>query len=152
MLDIGQNEFAYKIAERALNSWKQEVEFSYNTFEMIQIETQCGGWFHQFSGLSSPIVIWNHAYYKKGTITTGYETWIEKKWLNEDKTEAEIVYTLNNKKENTIIVVMNSNYSYKVSINGKEVQFLEQVKGALEIPLLEEQGEIKVVKDEKENL
>ena len=62
MLDIGENAFAYKIAERALTSWKQETEFSYNTFEMMQIErTERGGWFHQFSGLSSPIVTWYHA-------------------------------------------------------------------------------------------
>ena len=92
MLDIGQNTFAYKIADRALSSWKQETEFSYNTFEMIQIETERGGWFHQFSGLSSPIVTWYHAYYKRGCITTGYETWVESQRFNEDYTEAVITY------------------------------------------------------------
>lgn len=48
MLDIGEGQFAFDIAHRGLNSWKQEIEFSYNTFEMIQIETERGGWFHQF--------------------------------------------------------------------------------------------------------
>ena len=38
MLDIGEGQFAFDIAHRGLNSWKQEIEFSYNTFEMIQMK------------------------------------------------------------------------------------------------------------------
>lgn len=149
MLDIGENAFAYKIAERALTSWKQETEFSYNTFEMMQIETERGGWFHQFSGLSSPIVTWYHAYYKKGSVTTGYETWIEKQWFSEDYTEAIIHYELNEKKKNGMIIVMDSDYDYQVFVNGKLVKYEEHADGALEISLSEKKGEIKVVKNEE---
>ena len=149
MLDIGENAFAYKIAERALTSWKQETEFSYNTFEMMQIETERGGWFHQFSGLSSPIVTWYHDYYKKGSVTTGYETWIEKQWFSEDYTEAVIHYELNEKKKNRVIIVMDSDYDYQVFVNGKLVKYEEHADGALEISLSEKKGEIKVVKNEE---
>lgn len=149
MLDIGENAFAYKIAERALGSWKQEAEFSYNTFEMIQIETERGGWFHQFSGLSSPIVTWYHAYYKRGCITAGYETWIDSQWFNEDYTEAVITYELNDKKKNMLILVMDSGYEYQVFVNGKLTEQEEHAKGALEIRLCEEKGEIKVIKNEE---
>lgn len=149
MLDIGQNTFAYKIADRALSSWKQETEFSYNTFEMIQIETERGGWFHQFSGLSSPIVTWYHAYYKRGCITTGYETWVESQRFNEDYTEAVITYEFNDKKKNTMIIVMDSDYEYQIFVNGKLMEHEEHVKGALEIRLYEEKGKIKVIKNEE---
>ena len=149
MLDMGQNAFAYKIADRALSSWKQGTEFSYNTFEMIQIETERGGWFHQFSGLSSPIVTWYHAYYKRGCITTGYETWVESQRFNEDYTEAVITYEFNDKKKNTMIIVMDSGYEYQIFVNGKVMEHEEHVKGALEIRLYEEKGKIKVIKNEE---
>ena len=41
-----------KLPKQPLHAWSQETDFSYNTFEMIQIESERGGWFHQFSGLS----------------------------------------------------------------------------------------------------
>ena len=39
MLDLGYGEFAEKIAKTALHAWSQETDFSYNTFELIQIES-----------------------------------------------------------------------------------------------------------------
>lgn len=148
MFDIGESEFAYQIAVRALSAWKQEVEFSYNTFEMIQIETERGGWFHQFGGLSSPIVIWYHAYYKKGTITTGYETWIEESRFDETYTEAYIKYRKLTNQENVIMVVMDSSYDYRITINGTAVSGRERVKGTIELLLPEETGEIVITKHE----
>ena len=148
MFDIGENNFAYEIADRGLHAWKQEVEFSYNTFEMIQIETERGGWFHQFGGLSAPIVIWYHAYYRPGTVTTGFETWLEQQQFCENNTQAEIRYTLNTKKNNCLIVVMNSSENYKVTINGRPACWEEHVKGALEISLEDEAGLIRIQKAE----
>ncbi len=148
MLDIGDSEMAFCIADRALHAWKQEVEFSYNTFEMIQIETERGGWFHQFGGLSSPIVIWYHAYYRPGTVTGGFETWIESSSFYEGHTQARITYRLNAKKRNTIIAVMDSGREYKVLVNGKPAQKAEHVKGALEIFLEDSEGEILIQSEE----
>ena len=58
MLDLGESDFAYKIAKTALDAWKKEVEYSYYTFEMMSITTGRGGWFHNFGGLSAPVNIW----------------------------------------------------------------------------------------------
>lgn len=149
MLDIGEIEFAYQIAQKALTVWKDEVEFSYHTFEMIQIESERGGWFHQFGGLSSPIVNWYHAYFCCGNVTSGYETWIESKVFTDNNTKAQIVYQLNDRKKNYMIVVMNSEYEYDVFINGVATQYEEHIKGALEIGLSEKQGEI-VIKRKNE--
>ena len=37
MLDLGETDFAFKIAETALEAWKKECEYSYYTFEMVNI-------------------------------------------------------------------------------------------------------------------
>lgn len=152
MLDIGDGDFAWQIAHTALSAWKQEADFSYNSFEMIQIETGRGGWFHQFSGLSAPISVWYHGYYKQGTVTTGFGTWIESKWFDEDCSRAKISFDVYEKQENRMIVVMNSAYSYTVEIKTPAsqapvpVQWTEHVKGALEIALPDGRGEILIQK------
>lgn len=144
MLDIGDTEFACKIAQTALSAWKQETDFSYNTFEMIQIETGRGGWFHQFSGLSAPISVWYHAYYKQGTVTAGFDTWIESVQYDQDHTEARIEYEIRQRKDNCILVVMDSAFEYNIEINGKPAKWTEHVKGAFEIRLAPEKGEVVV--------
>lgn len=144
MLDIGDTEFACKIAQTALSAWKQETDFSYNTFEMIQIETGRGGWFHQFSGLSAPISVWYHAYYKQGTVTAGFDTWIESVQYDQDHTEARIEYEIRQRRDNCILVVMDSAFEYNIEINGKPAKWTEHVKGAFEIRLAPEKGEVVV--------
>lgn len=152
MLDIGDGEFAWQIARTALGAWKQEADSSYNSFEMIQIETGRGGWFHQFSGLSAPISVWYHGYYKQGTVTTGYGTWIVSKSFGKDCTEGKISFDAYEKRGNMMIVVMNSAHSYTVKIRTPQsetpvpVQWTEHVKGALEIALPGGKGEILIQK------
>ncbi|MGN0315216.1 MAG: MGH1-like glycoside hydrolase domain-containing protein [Fusicatenibacter sp.] len=146
LLDIGENAFAFQIAERALSTWKQEVDFSYNTFEMIQIATAQGGWFHQFGGLSAPIVIWYHAYYQPGTVTAGFETWIRSTQFAENFSSARISYRIGTRKQNRLIVVMNSAYDYQVLLDGEMVPWEEQVRGALEISLVKDVGELVITR------
>lgn len=146
MFDMGETDFAFQIADTALSVWKQEAEFSYNTFEMIQIETERGGWFHQFSGLSAPIVIWYHAYFKPGTVTAGFDTWVEKRKFDEHYTSGEIEYSLEGEGEHVLLVVMNDLYSYDVYVNGHPARWSEHVKGALEIHLEMSQGKVIISK------
>lgn len=146
MLDIGEAEYAFKIAETALSAWKQETDFSYNTFEMIQIETERGGWFHQFSGLSAPIVVWYHAYYKKGTVTAGFDTWIDSTWFDDSFTKACVRYAVREQRENILLVVMDSAYDYNIEINGKPAEWTEHARGAFEIQLAPGQGEVVIKK------
>lgn len=144
MLDMGENDFAFRIAQTALYAWKQEADFSYNTFEMIQIETGRGGWFHQFSGLSSPIVIWYNAYFRRGSVTVGFDTWLEEQTFSEDCTEADIRYSIQNRRDNLLIAVMDSRFDYTVEISGQPAEVTQHVKGALEIRLRPEQGEVRI--------
>ena len=137
MLDLGERDFAFKIADTALQSWKKEVDHSYYTFEMLNIATGRGGWFHHFSGLSTPINIWANAYYRKGTISSGLNMWIDSQKFNDDYTNCEIVFE-NQASGNSsfVIVVMDEQKGpYKATYNGTSLSIFERVPGTLEILL-----------------
>lgn len=135
MLDLGENDFAFKIAQTALEAWKREVEYSYYTFEMLSITTGRGGWFHNFGGLSAPVNLWTAAYYKPGTFNLGFDSFCEKNEFNADKTAfyAEVAHY--NKKESVMLVVMNDENEYTVSINGEAAEFNKRLSGMFEIKL-----------------
>lgn len=73
MLDLGLPERARQIAFTALNAWKKETELSYLSCEHFIIASGRGAGWHNFSGLSSPMVNWFYAYFKPGTVTAGFD-------------------------------------------------------------------------------
>jgi len=134
MLDLGEADFAYKIAKTALEIWKREVEYSYYTFEMFNITTGRGGWFHNFGGLSSPINIWADAYYKKGTLSTGFDTMVMSHSFDSSCREfiCELKY-YGSGSAYSILVVMDDSSDYEVKINGEKAESCMREKGAYEI-------------------
>lgn len=124
MLDKGRADIARDIAHLALDIWKREVESTYYTFEMVNTVTGLGGWFHNFGGLSTPLIMWLKAYYSPGTVNVGFDTYLEKTVFNEDKTEAEIEFTCygENGKFN-LLCVMNENAEYTAAVDGEKVPF-----------------------------
>ena len=143
MLDLGESDFAYTIAKLALDIWKREVDYSYYTFEMVNVVTGRGGWFHNFGGLSTPITMWANAYFKAGTLNTGFDTWVDNVTFSESNTAltAKITYFGKNKKS-TVIATMNEKEDYKVLLDGQEAPFFERFKGTIEIPLCIEDNDI----------
>ena len=138
MLDLGETDFAYTIAKLALDVWKREVDYSYYTFEMVNVVTGRGGWFHNFGGLSTPITMWANAYYKPGTLNTGFDTWVDKSEFSDDNSRLEAEFThFGNSKNFTFIAAMNDeeNKKYKVLLDGKEIAYNERFGGTLEISL-----------------
>lgn len=136
MLDLGETDFAFKIAKTALDAWKREVEYSYYTFEMFNITSGRGGWFHNFGGLSTPINIWTNAYFKPKTLSTGLDTMVMNSQFNDDATEAEfsLKYYGNNEKY-SVIAVMNDSFDYSVTLNGENTEFSIRDNGIIEITL-----------------
>ncbi|MBQ9516494.1 MAG: hypothetical protein IJR60_00255 [Eubacterium sp.] len=134
MLDNGDADFAFAIADRALEMWKVETEFSYNTYECFGIETRRGGWFHNFGGLSAPICIWANAYYKPQTVTTGLDVWTDYQKTTENSAEIKFKYFGKNDRY-TMIVTLADNCDYTVTLDGSEIPFTERVKGCIEITL-----------------
>lgn len=150
MLDLGETDFAFKIAKTALDAWKREVEYSYYTFEMFNITSGRGGWFHNFGGLSTPINIWTNAYFKPGTFSTGLDAMVMESNFNEDKTEfkSTVKYYGNNDKY-SVIVVLRDEFDYSVTVNNNKADFSLRDKGIIEITLdgNEKSAEIEIVKD-----
>ena len=148
MLDLGETDFAYRIAKTALDAWKREVEYSYYTFEMFNITSGRGGWFHNFGGLSTPINIWTNAYFKPGTFSTGLDIMVMESNFNEDKTEfkATVKYYGNNDKY-SVIVVLRDEFNYSVTVNGYKADFSLRDKGIVEVTLNgnEKSAEIEIV-------
>ncbi len=73
MLDLGETEFADKIAQTALDIWERECRSSYRSLEHFVIESSRGAGWSSFSGLSCPIINWYHAYFKSGRINVGFD-------------------------------------------------------------------------------
>ncbi len=122
MLDCGESDFAYDIAHLALNIWKREVDESYYTFEMVNTVTGCGGWFHNFGGLSTPINMWAKAYYCPGKVNVGFDTYLDKVSFDEENKNAEIEFTYYGENEKfTLLAVMNDGFDYVCTLDGKEI-------------------------------
>ena len=84
-LDAGKAEFAFHIAKTALRLWQDECAASYHCFEHFMIESRRGAGWHQFSGLSAPVIQWFASYYVPGTLTAGFDTFVRAAhWLPEN--------------------------------------------------------------------
>lgn len=135
-LDLGKGDFAYQIAHTALDLWKREVENTYYCFEHFLIETGRGAGWHQFGGLSSPVVSWFHAYYAPGHLTTGFDIWVEKQqFADENHSFIGSFRTSTLPCNATVIVNMQSNHSYTIKWNGTDAVSNERHPGCFEIQL-----------------
>lgn len=134
MLDNGEADFAYEIAKRALDMWKDETDFTYNTYECFGIKTKRGGWFHNFGGLSAPICIWANCYFKPQTVTTGLDLWTDYQKVTDTSAEIKFKYFGNNEKY-TMIVTLKDGNDYAAYLDGKEIDFVERNEGSLEFTL-----------------
>lgn len=152
MLDNGDTDFAFEIAKRALDIWKSETDFSYYTYECFGIKTKRGGWFHNFGGLSSPICIWANAYYKPGTVSSGFDLWTDYQNVESDSAEIKFKYFGSNEKY-SIIVTLSDRNEYAVTLDGVSTRYFEREKGTIEVTL---DGSVKSgvlrIKSRSENL
>ena len=126
------------MAHTALDNWEKECAASYFTFEHFIISSGRGAGWHQFSGLSSPILNWFAAYYKSGKVSTGFEVWITKSEFNSTCSgyKADISFDDSTKAhERCMIVCMDAKHTYEAFFNGKPVKFRPGHAGMLEITL-----------------
>lgn len=138
MLDMDRSDLAYKVAERGLDVYKRETDASYYTFEHFLAASGRGAGWHQFSGLSTPVLAWFAAYYKTGTITPGFEIWINEQSFNNDHSlyKANISFdeaTLPHKR--AMLAGMNPAFDYEAKFNGKPVVLKRLQKGVLQLTL-----------------
>lgn len=149
MLDLNRPDLAWQIAKTALDTWKKETDESYHCYEHFQIETGRGAGWHQFGALSMPVVNWFDAYFKKGTITTGYEVMINEAVFN--KGYATLTADLSFDEatpahKRCILIAMDPSKKYRMSFNGKLVA-AHQLKPGLwqvELPATNISGRLEV--------
>ena len=142
LLDRGEIDFAVEIIKTALNVWKTEVDRTYLCFEHFMSQNGRGAGFHQFSGLSTPVLMFFETLYTPGTVTAGFDTTISKKTFNEDKTSLE-VDAVSNSDNSYIIVCLSDKCKHKFTVNGKKARAKRLSGGAYAIPL-KKAGEKKI--------
>ncbi len=154
MLDLGKTDYAFKIANTALELWKKETDETYFTYEHFIADIARGAGWHQFGALSAPVLNWFAAYYQPGTVTTGFEVWINKQKFNEDNSAytASLAFDkLTKAHSRSMIVCLNPAYSYSVKINNKLLDFTEKHKGLLEVTLPATNADCELVIDKIAN-
>ena len=78
-----------------------------------------------------PICIWANAYYKPGTVTSGFDIWTD--YQKTTDKSAEIKFKYYGESENySIIVTLKEDETYQAFLNGSPVSFNERNGGCLE--------------------
>ena len=137
MLDLGQADFAFQIAQTALDLWKAEVDESYHCFEHFLIESGRGAGWHQFSALSSPVLAWFAAYYRPGRLTTGFDTWVHH-WAfapDHSSLSAELELGGRSAAAATVLATLQPGRAYRAHWNGQPVPAHTAGSGTWQIAL-----------------
>ena len=137
LLDQGQSDFAALIASTALDTWKREVDDSYHCFEHFIVQSGRGAGWHQFGGLSAPVLSWYGAYHRPGRLTVGFDTWIQRQQFSEGnrRLAADLDCQAAQPRPFTVLAAMASGHSYQVTWNCQPVPFVERYPGLLEITI-----------------
>ena len=106
LLDLGESDRAWQIADTALRVWRDDVERTHQTREMFSIVSGRGAGWVQFGGLSSPVLSWHAAYSAAGRITGGYDLWIENETMAMNSVQARLRLTGRPGRTSTVLVVL----------------------------------------------
>lgn len=148
LLDWAQGDFAFQIAQTALDLWKNEVNESYHCFEHFLIDSGRGAGWHQFSSLSAPVLNWFAAYYVPGRFTTGFDAWVRELAFSNDhrSLRAQIEFCGGRDGRANFIAAMSPVAKYRVVWNDQPAPFKEILPGVLqiEVPNLPRPGHLRV--------
>ena len=138
MLDNNLTEEAHKIAFTALEAWSKECGESYNSPEHFIISSGRGAGWHNFSGLSSPVVCWYHSYFCQGTLTTGFDVVVERGEFSNE--QSHYTATLRFEKDAVgksvaTVVCLNPAHTYKATLNGKALKTESPYPGLLYVSM-----------------
>lgn len=135
LLDHGEADFAHQIAATALATWQAEVVASYHCFEHFIVQSGRGAGWHQFGGLSTPVLSWFSAYHRPGHLTVGFDAWIETQAFScaNQKLTAKIHFS--GAAQPTLLAAMHPGEQYQATWEGQPVEVNERYPGLLEITL-----------------
>ncbi|MEK8128504.1 trehalase family glycosidase [Paenibacillus filicis] len=123
LLGLGYGEAARRIADTALELWQNETGESYNCYEHFIVQSGRGAGWHHFGGLSAPVLSWFAAYHRPGTLTAGYDVWLEHVRFSADHAElsADLRYFGSPERSHTVLACMREGLAYRALWNGEPV-------------------------------
>lgn len=132
LLDCNRPALAEKLAFTAMSAWNRECEESYNCMEHFIIASGRGAGWHNFSGLSSPLLNFYNSYFRVGHIANGFDVSVVGHKFNGDFSALEALLRFDGSsvgKSKTVIVCMNPAYDYEVQYDGKVLKPESPYKG-----------------------
>lgn len=141
LLDLGQGELAWKIARTALETWEKEVRATGCSFEHFIIKTGRGAGWHQFGGLSSPLICWFAAYFCPGMLTGGLDCWVLAQESDGSTIRASLRLCGSKDKKPVLLAVVPDACALRAHWRGSSVPAIRRVPGTLEITLPSGDGE-----------
>lgn len=135
LLDLGQGELAWQVAHTALRTWDNEVRATGSCFEHFIIKTGRGAGWHQFGGLSSPILSWFSAYFRPGTLTGGLDCWVLEQTADESSLRARLRLTGKPGRQPVVLAVVPRAGTGNVRWRSQPLPAVMRQPGTLEITL-----------------
>ena len=134
MLDLGEAEFASRIAMCALELWKRETDLSCGCFEHFSLSHGRGCGCPHFGALSAPVLCWFAAYFSPGRLTGGFDFWVHRR--RKIKGAMEVNCTLGGRKGDFMtLLYVPENEKCTVSYNGNAVPVRKHRRSWLEFEL-----------------
>lgn len=134
MLDYNMTDRAHQIAEAVMNQFTMECDATYQCYENTRISTgRSSGW-HNFSGLSSPVVNWFYSYYCKGTISTGMDAMVVSKKMAEDYSSCEFTLEFDKDavgRDMAVMICLDPDSGYSASAGSKILETTSPYPGLL---------------------
>lgn len=136
MLDLGEAELAHKIAFTSLDLWKRECSLSYNCFEHFIISSGRGAGWHNFSGLSSPLINLFCSYFEQGKISTGFDVMVQDSEFAEDYSSFSASLLFDSDAQNpSIMLCLNPEFEYEASLDGVALDLSSPYPGLVVVSL-----------------
>ena len=147
LTSLGYGEQADRVARTALDVWQAEVADSYYCFEHFIVQSGRGAGWHQFGGLSTPVMAWFNAYHQPGRLTVGLDGWIERQEFSHHNQALKADLRIAGKTTGclTALVSLQNGPAYQARWNGAPVRWTEIYPGTLQIEIPRQAGRGKLV-------
>jgi hypothetical protein len=142
LLDLGRGDFAWKIARTALDNARRETDETYCCFEHWVIESGRGAGWHQFGGLSSPILTWFAAYFVPGRLSVGFQTRVAgTTTLANGGLGYDLTSFAPRAGTASVVMVLPAERNFSARWNGSEVEMRSLISGAWALDLPQVPGQ-----------
>ncbi len=137
LLDCGRAGEAHRIADTALRLWRDEVERSGRCFEHFIVAGGRGAGWHQFGGLSCPVLNWYGAYHRPGRLTGGFNVAFDALQILPDGAGLDARLRVGGQARHApaLVAALNPRHAYAVSFNGAPLPATVRHPGTLEVRL-----------------